>query len=165
MPFQRRYDTIGRRFIVDRDLTGPQKPVVFTGTVKSEDGTIIGTSDTIDIPPATPVQVNLPSPFEPIIDANNRITPSWWKFLNELYQRTGGINDNVNQVPTIALGGVTTATLITTGNAPTVEIDHIRMVGSTSMAFTGTAPTVQITHIRMPGTDALIFTGNIPVVP
>lgn len=164
MPFNRVYDLSEREYVIDRDLTGPPKPIVHTGTVKGEDGTIIGSSDTIDIPPATPVKVNLPSPYEPIIDANNRITPSWWKFLNELYQRTGGITDNINKVLTTVLGGVSTDALIFTGNVPTVEIDHIRMVGTVSMAFTGTVPTVEIDHIRTPTTQAMIFTGNVPTV-
>jgi len=143
MPFQRRYNEPTDDFVIDRNLTSNPKVTVHTGTVKAVDGSIVADSTTLAIPPATPIQVNLPSPFEPVVDLRTgKISASWWKFLNELYLRTGGINDNVNGIPTTVLGAGATVAL----------------------AFTGAAPVVNITHNKIPATASLSFTGNIPTV-
>ena len=163
MPFQRIFDPDTSEFIIDRDLTGPPKPVVLTGTTKAEDGTIVATSDTIVVPPATPVQVNLPSPFEPIIDANGRITPNWWKFLNELYQRTGGNQDNIIKISTTWIVAGSPDALIFTGAAPSVEIDHIRQVGTASITTTGATPTIG--HFIDVPVGSILFAGKIPTIP
>jgi hypothetical protein len=142
MAFNRRWDEDRREYIVDRDLTGPPKPAAETGTVVAADGSVVAQSDTINITPATPVNVNLPSPNEPIITADGKINHHWWRFFNELYLRTGGVVDNINRVPTAAVGSGTTDALVFTGNAPVVKTPVVVTMG---------AP------------DALTTTGNIPV--
>lgn len=145
MPFYRRWDTETRTYVVDRNVTGPPKPNPSTGTTVADSGNVIARASgtpSVDVPPATPVQVNFPGPNEPMVDARGIITARWWRFFDELYHRTGGVYDNINRVPTTLLGAGSAGSLAITGYAPTVEIDHIRDVGLGSVTITGYAPTI-----------------------
>jgi hypothetical protein len=146
MPFQRRWSEVERDFVVDRDLTGPPRPAPSTGTVKAEDGSIVADSSTISIPPATPVNVTLPSPLEPVIGQDGMITHRWWRFLNELYLRTGGVQDNINRVPTSLLGVGSPALLTIVGAAPSAEISVTEVPGSGSLTLSGIAPSAFTQH-------------------
>lgn len=143
MPFQRRWDAEAGEPIVDRTLTGPPPPPE-TGTTTQEDGTVIVANQNIQpqIPPATPVTVNFPGPNEPVVGLNGLMSPRWWRFFDELYRRTGGVVDNINKAPVVYLTVGAPAELSFTGYAPSVEITHIRDVGTGSVSFTGFAPTI-----------------------
>ncbi|KKL72060.1 hypothetical protein LCGC14_2088690 [marine sediment metagenome] len=148
--------------VIDRTQTGPPAPSPQTGTVRAEDGSIVADSATIDIPRATPVFVNQPSPFEPVIDAEGRITPRWWRFLDQLYRRTGGVVDNINRVPTTLLGADASSTVAVTiaGIAPSAEITHIRAVGTASITVTGGSIVVN----PLPLTGSMTITSEAPIV-
>lgn len=142
MPFNKRWDPLTDDYIVDRDLTGPPKSSAETGTVRSADGTIVADSSTISITPPTPISVDLPSPNDPIVGPDGRINHRWWRFLNQLYLRTGGVVDNINRVPTTTVGSGTTAALAITGSAPTLAYDWVDKPSVGSMTITGAAPTI-----------------------
>jgi hypothetical protein len=147
--------------IVDRTQTGPPKPSPSTGTVRAEDGSIVADSSTIRILPPTPVNVDLPSPFEPVIDTTTgKITPRWWRFLDQLYRRTGGVIDNINRVPTQLLGAGSVDALAFTGIVPTVNEDHIRQVGIGSVTATGGPVVVN----PVPSLGSLTLTGEVPTL-
>ncbi len=149
--------------VIDRTFTGPPAPSPQTGTVRAEDGSIVADSATIEIPRATPVFVNQPSPFEPVIDAEGRITPRWWRFLDQLYRRTGGVVDNINRVPTQLLGTGSSASMTITGAAPArVDIHHIRAVGTATMTVAGAVPSLPTTFISVP-VGSMALTGELPV--
>ena len=143
--FNRRYDTDTGDYVIDRTQTGlPTAPS--TGTIVSTDGSVVAISADVVIAPATPVKVNLPGPNEPVVDSRGRMNPRWWRFLNELYRRTGGPIDNINRVPTTLLGTGTAASLTFTGAAPTIAVTTNNQVFPTvgSVAITGFAPTAVV---------------------
>lgn len=166
---------------IDRTQTGPPAPSPQTGTVRAEDGSIVADSATIEIPRATPVFVNQPSPFEPVIDAEGKITPRWWRFFDQLYRRTGGVVDNINRVPTSLLGAssASTVAMTITGAAPSLSWTQA-MGAPASMSISGAAPTVSILISApvgsmvitggavkvnpIPSVGSLTLTGNIPTV-
>ncbi len=160
MPFNRTHPNGAP--VIDRTQTGPPAPSPQTGTVRAEDGSIVADSATIEIPRATPVFVNQPSPFEPVIDAEGRITPRWWRFFDQLYRRTGGVVDNINRVPTVLLGADAASTVAVTiaGIAPSAEITHIRAVGTAGITVTGGSIVVN----PLPLTGSLTLTGAAPTV-
>jgi len=158
MPFNRTHPN--GEPVIDRTQTGPPAPSPQTGTVQSEDGSIVSDSATIDIPRATPVFVNQPSPFEPVIDANGKITPRWWRFFDQLYRRTGGVVDNINRTPTTLLGSGSPAALVFAGIIPTAEIVHTRQIGLGSITATGGSIVVN----PIPSLASLTLTGNVPTV-
>jgi len=160
MPFQQEYDRVTRTKRPNRDRTGPPPPPE-TGTVRAADGTIVADSATIDIPPPTPVNVDQPSPSEPLIDGMGRITPRWWRYLDQIYRRTGGVVDNINRVPTSLLGPdfASTVAMTLTGQAPTIL--NPTTVSAGSMAITGTTPSVLL---RTPPSASLTLTGNVPTI-
>jgi hypothetical protein len=109
-----------------------------------EDGTIIVANQTIQpqIPPARPGTVTFPVPNEPLVGKDGRITPRWWRFLDELYRRTGGVVDNINKVPVFYLRP-STVSLVITGYAPTVlNPDDIRTPSTASVTLTGQDVTI-----------------------
>lgn len=148
MAFQRRWDPDTGDYIVDRDLTGPPVPAPQTGTTQQVDGSIIVANQTItpSVAPATPVQVTLPGPNEPIIDQSGRINPHWWRFFIELYQRTGGINDNINKAPVTYLPTGVADALSITGAAPTISVttNNTAVMSTGSTTITGYIPVVSI---------------------
>lgn len=146
MPFQREFDATTGQFGPNRNRTGPPKPTAQTGTVVGPDGSIIADSSSIDIVPATPIDVQFPGPNVRVIDDRGIMNPHWYRFLSQLWLRTGGEQDNINRVPTTVAGGSssTTVAVTFTGNAPTVEIDHFRAVSKGSLGFTGIAPTITV---------------------
>ena len=155
MPFQRRWDEQSQEWVIDRDLTGPPPPPS-TGTIKAEDGSIVADSTTVSIPPATPVTVDQPSPFEPVIDANRKITPRWWRFFDQLYRRTGGVVDNINRVPATLLGSGGTVAMTITGAAPSLSWTQA-MGAPANMTITGAAPSLLL---RMPAAGSMGITGG-----
>jgi len=164
MPFYERFDERTGEPIVDRTQTGPPAPSPSTGTVRAEDGSIVADSATITIPPATPVRVDQPSPFEPVIDSEGRISPRWWRFFDQLYRRTGGVVDNINRVPTRLLGAGSVDALALTGAAPSAEIDEIVVMSVGSMTATGlTAQPAHSNPIEAPGTGSMTISGETPI--
>ena len=136
MPFHREWDREAGEYTINRERTGPL-PVPQTGTTVQEGGAVIFANQAVTpaVPPPTPVQVNFPGPNEPIVGPNGLITPRWWRFLDELYRRTGGPVDNINKQPLVYLPPDTDA-LVLSGKAPTLEISHgpEMSVGSISIA-------------------------------
>lgn len=163
MPFYRTHPN--GEPVIDRTRTGPPAPSPQTGTARAEDGSIVADSATIEIPRSTPVNVDQPSPFDPVIDANGRITPRWWRFFDQLYRRTGGVVDNINSVPTVLLGAsaASTVAMSVTGAAPArVDIHHIRAVGTATMTVAGATPSLPTTFISVP-VGSMSLTGELPV--
>ena len=142
--FNRRYDTDTADYVIDRTQTGlPTAPS--TGTIISTDGSVVAISADVVIAPATPVKVNLPGPNEPVVDSRGRMNPRWYRFLTELYTRTGGPVDNINRTAAV-LGGTVMApdALAFTGYAPTINASNIYIMPLGSAAFTGYAPTAVV---------------------
>ncbi len=163
MPFNRTHPN--GEPVIDRTQTGPPAPSPQTGTLRAEDGAIVADSATIEIPRATPVFVNQPSPFEPVIDAEGKITPRWWRFFDQLYRRTGGVVDNINRVPTTLLGASSASTVAMTiaGKIPLVS-KLLSLGAPASMSISGAAPTVSIL-ISAPVGSMVITGGAVKVNP
>lgn len=140
MPFHRIYDNSGE-LIVDRTLTGVPPPPE-PGVAQTDGGAIVGSEADITIKPGTFVRVTLPGPRERMIDDNGFISPRWYRFLQELYRRTGGVNDNVNWTGHQRDLGIPSATATFTGAAPSVAITHIRVTSAGSATFSSEAPTL-----------------------
>ena len=165
MVFNREWSQDEGAYVTNRDRTGPPIPAPQTGTVVAEDGSVVAQSATINITPATPVHVNLPSPNEPIITADGKINHRWWRFFNELYLRTGGVVDNINRVPTSLLGAGSHGQLAFTGYAPSVELTHIRQMPTGSLGFTGLVAEPAISSpVEAPLVGSIAFTGYIPTI-
>jgi len=158
MPFNRKW--ADGAYVVDRSRTGAPPPPE-PGTVVEADGTVVADSATIDIPPATPVKVNLPGPGERIIDERGNLTPRWRRFFEELYRRTGGINDNINRATRVLVGAGSTDALIITGNAPSIGIDEIVPAVVGSMVVSGTTPTATLSG---PTTASISISGETPTI-
>jgi hypothetical protein len=107
MPFHREWED--GKYIFNRNRTGPLPPPE-TGTTVQEGGAVIYANQAVTpaVPPSTPVKVNFPGPNEPIVGPNGLITPRWWRFLDELYRRTGGPVDNINR-PEMSVGSISIA--------------------------------------------------------
>jgi len=165
MPFQREWDPDVDTYVINRDNTGPPKPTVLTGTIKAEDGAIVADSTTVTVPPATPVKVTLPGPNEPVIDSQGRLNPRWWRFFNELYQRTGGITDNINRSPTSLLGAGTADALALAGVAPTLKIDPGPEMSLGTLSLAGSAPETALSSpVEAPLVGTLTLTGAAPTL-
>lgn len=144
MPFNREWDPDTGGFERNDDRTGPPPPPE-TGTTVQDDGAVIVANQNVtpQIAPATPVTVNFPGPNEPIVGQNGLISPRWWRFLDELYRRTGGIVDNINKAPATYLTAGAPDSLLLSGAAPTVSVtDNIRTPSTASLSTTGFIPTV-----------------------
>jgi hypothetical protein len=166
MTFKRIWDYDEERYVIDRELTGPPKPVPETGTIRAADGAIVADSTTVSIPPPTPIEVKFPGPREPVLDGNGNMTPRWYRFYKELYLRTGGPVDNINRVPTTTIGsGVTPTELTLAGAAPSVEIDHFRAVGVGTLSVSPTTPAPdESSPTRSPSTASITVTGAAPTI-
>jgi hypothetical protein len=140
--FQKRWDPDLEDYISDRTLTGPPKAAPETGTTVQDDGVVIVADQNVqpDVPPVTPVTVSFPGPNEPIVGKNGLITPRWWRFLDELYRRTGGVNDNINRAPSYYRWVNSTVALSLAGAAPSVKIDPGPEMSVGSIALTGQTP-------------------------
>lgn len=137
MPFHREWDRGSGTYTINRDRTGPVPPPE-TGVTQQDEGVVIVANQAVqpDVPPATPVKVNFPGPNEPIVGANGMITPRWWRFLDELYRRTGGVVDNINKAPNVWLPP-SSDTLVLSGVAPTVVVSNNAAVSVRSVSITG----------------------------
>jgi hypothetical protein len=165
MAFQRRWDEEVQQYVVDRDLTGPPKPAAETGTVVSQDGTIVAHSETVAITPATPVNVDLPSPNEPLVMSDGRINHHWWRFFNQLYLRTGGVQDNINRTPTTLLGAGSVDALVLSGKLPTIQ--HNRVSAPTTGTVTVSGKTAQpalSSPVEAPSVGSITITGAAPTI-
>jgi hypothetical protein len=160
MPFQREWDRESKTYIINRDRTGAPKPVPSTGTAQATDGTIIADSVNLDVPPATPIRVTIPGINETVVDSRGRMSPRWWRFFEELYRRTGAIEDNINSTERLLGGGTTTGSMAFTGAAPVISRFVDLPVGSAS--FTGIAPSIVVGQ-TVP-VASLTFTGNVPTI-
>lgn len=160
MPFQREWRQVngGYELVPNRDRTGYPRPVPETGLVVEEDGVIALANQNVrpDIPPATPVQVNLPGPNEPLVLSNGRINPRWWRFFDELYRRTGGPVDNINRAPTTYVGNSTPDALALAGIAPTVKIDPGPEMKLGTVTLAGQS--VKLHGVMEPGTATMTIT-------
>jgi len=166
MPFQRYWDAELQAYVPNRSATGPPKPSAETGTVTAEDGSVVSSSATINITPATPIHVNLPSPNEPIVMADGRINHHWWRFFNELYLRTGGVLDNINRTPREVVGSGTTVALITTGQAPTIGIAEVVVAVTGTLSLTGQSEQPALSSpVEAPSTGSISITGQAPTIP
>lgn len=164
MVFNRVWDSETDGYIIDRTNTGVPPPPS-TGTTTAEDGAIVSSSATVKIRPPTPVQVNLPGPSEPVIDSMGRMNPRWYRFLTELYTRTGGPIDNINRVPTTVLGAGTSDALVFTGVAPVAWITPIRLTGVGTLSLTGSiAEPALSSPVEAPQLGSLSVTGYAPEV-
>jgi len=124
MPFNRRYDESRGEWIVDRTLTGPPPPPS-TGTTVAEDGAVVADSATVTVVPSKIIPVTMPGPREPVLDATGIMAPRWRRFFEELYRRTGALEDNVNGLTDKdTAGSGTTATATIASTAPTVVHSH-----------------------------------------
>lgn len=141
MPFYQE-TTIDGEIVYNRDRTGPPKPKANTGTTTAEDGSVVSFSTTVKILPATPINVDLPNPNEPLVGKDGRINHHWWRFLNQLYLRTGGSEDNINRVPTTLIGSGTVDSLNIASAAPTVGMNWVVSPTIDSLATASNAPTV-----------------------
>jgi len=143
MAFKRRWDSDIEDFVIDRTITGPPPPPN-AGITQTETGNIVGDASGFVVPPATPIKVTLPGPRELVLDAKGCMSEHWWRFFEELYRRTGWIEDNVNNASRSigGTGALDPAPLSLATAAPTVEITHNKSVPSVSMTITGVAPTV-----------------------
>ena len=163
MPFQRRYDRDAQAYIVDRNLTGAPKPVPSTGQAQTADGSIVGAAANTDIPPATPIPVSIPGINEPLTDSRQIMTPRWWRFFEELYRRTGAIEDNINSVELILGSSATTIALSLIGIAPSAEISVTEVPSAGSLALTGAAPSIVVGQTVPAG--SLTLAGTVPTIP
>lgn len=165
MPFLRRWDPDTQTRIADRTLTGPAKPSAETGTIAKTDGTVIVANQNVQpsVPPSTPVNVILPSPNEPIIGKDGKINHNWWRFFNQLYLRTGGVIDNVNQVhTTYAISGGVDA-LAFTGTTPTIDIEEIAVPTVGSITVTGLSEEPALSSpVEAPSIGSITITGLEP---
>ncbi len=147
MPFHRRWDSSHGEYFVDRNETGAPPPPE-TGTTVQGDGVVVVANQTLQpqVPPATPVTVTFPGPNEPLVLKDGRIAPRWWRFLDELYRRTGGVVDNINKAPVTYLPTGAPASLVLSGYAPTVSVTtNVKEFPTTgSLGITGFAPTVTV---------------------
>lgn len=139
MPFNRRWED--DEYIIDRTLTGPPPPPS-TGKTQTAAGIIVGDASGISIPPATPIRVTIPGPREAVLDSQNCLTPRWRRFFEELYRRTGALEDNINSTDRYVGGSTTAVAMSLTTYAPTVQIAHSKEVPTATLALTGIAPTV-----------------------
>ena len=163
MPFHREWDRASGSYTINRDRTGPAPPPE-TGTTAKEDGTVIVANQNVtpSIPPSTPVPVNFPGPNEPIVGANGMITPRWWRFLDELYRRTGGVQDNINKIHTTYLFP-TTSSMVLSGQSVTIDrtIFIYEFPSTASVAMTGQATYPYTSSpVRSPDTVSVALTGQ-----
>jgi hypothetical protein len=149
VPFYREYDPVEEAYFINRGRTGPSvvpQPGVVqtnTGIVVGADTNVVGQTNVI-LQPDVAVKVTMPGPREPVIDARGVMAPRWRRFFEELYRRTGALEDNVNAAEfALAGSGVsTTGSLAFTGAAPTVNITHIRGMSLGSATLTGQDVTI-----------------------
>lgn len=158
MPFFRRQLNGGKT--PDRTITG-QLPPPEPGVAQTEDGMIVGsTDDPSGIKAGTQVKVGLPGPREPVIDSLGYMSPHWYRFLQELYRRTGATRDNVNFVPGFRKLPLNPFSLALAGIAPSAEIVHIRQMGAGSLSITGSISSTG----PEPSVGALNLSGQAPTV-
>ena len=166
MPFHKVWNPVTGTKVTNRDQTSPPPPPE-TGLATEADGTVIlaNQNTTPNIPPATPITVTFPGPNEPMVLPNGMISPRWWRFLNELWRRTGGYQDNINKISSIYFFP-TSGSLVLSGVAPTINIAEIGAPSTVSVAMTGQA-TYPFTSspVRSPDTASVTTTGAAPTVP
>ena len=139
MPFQNVWDPDTGQKAPNRNYTGPPK-APDPGTTQTSSGVIVGSSADVSIPPATPVEVNPFGPREPVLSKDGSMNPRVYRFLMELWRRTGGYQDNINRGDRDIAGSSTTGSLSLTGYAPTVTVFISPTAGS--LGITGNAPTI-----------------------
>ena len=138
MPFNRKFDEFEGDYIIDRTLTGPP-PTPNTGTTVSDSGIVIADSANVAIPPSKTIPVTMPGPREPVLDASGIMAPRWRRFFEELYRRTGALEDNVNGLTDRELGGAGIAIdpIAISGIAPTVVQGIVKAPSTVSITATG----------------------------
>lgn len=152
MPFNREYRKPNGEpagYYVNRDRTGPPVPPQ-PGVVQTNTGIVVG-SDTsqagptnVVLQPDKEIPVTIPGPREKVIDAQGNMSPRWRRFFEELYRRTGFVDDNVNAAEFTFSGSSTAGAIGLTGYAPSIDIQELSSVFVGSASFTGYAPTVTV---------------------
>ena len=138
MPFHKEYEYTDEGYVarVNRTRTGPPVPPS-TGTTVAATGNVVADSADVTIKPSKIIKVTIPGPREPVLNASGIMAPRWRRFFEELYRRTGALEDNVNALTDRDLGGSTSGAIALSGIAPTLI--HNRVAASTtgSIAITG----------------------------
>ena len=160
MVFFREWDETEKSYKINRDRTGPP-PAPETGKTVTTDGTVVGDSSGVSIPPPTPIKVNLPGPNEPVIDARGMLTPRWRRFIEELYRRTGAYEDNINSVDRDVGSTSTTGSLAITGYAPLAKEDHYISPSTASVAISSSAITAVVSN--SPAAASLSISSEAPI--
>jgi hypothetical protein len=138
VPFNREYRPANggpEGYYINRDRTGP--PVIPSTGTTVESGAVVADSSVVAIVPSKVIPVTMPGPREPVLNASGIMAPRWRRFFEELYRRTGALEDNVNGLTDRDVGLGTTGALAFTGAAPTVNITHIRGMSLGSATLTG----------------------------
>ena len=139
MTFNRVYDDDTQTYVIDRTLTGPPPPPS-TGTTVAASGAVVADSTEVAIRPSKIVKVTIPGPRERVINARGEMNQSWRRFFEELYRRTGYLEDNVNGLTDRDLGTSTSGATVISGNAPTIIHDRAAAPTTGSIALTGETP-------------------------
>ena len=142
MPFNREWDDGIAEYTINRDRTRPPTPPS-TGTTVASTGAVIADSTEVTVRPSKVIKVTIPGPREKVINARGEMNQSWRRFFEELYRRTGYIEDNVNGLTDRTLAGNTAAAV--------------------AIAITGNAPTVLHTRLAAPSTGSIAITGETPI--
>jgi hypothetical protein len=139
MPFNREYILTdeGYQPTINRERTGPPvRPE--TGTAVGTEGAVIADSVDVFIAPSKIIPVTMPGPREPVLDASGIMAPRWRRFFEELYRRTGALEDNVNGLANRELGGAGIAidAVVISGSAPTIIHDRVAVPSTGSAGIT-----------------------------
>ena len=136
MPFNREWDDGIAEYTINRERTGPPTPPS-TGTTVASTGAVIADSTEVTVRPSKVIKVTIPGPRERVINARGEMNQSWRRFFEELYRRTGAIEDNVNGLTDRDLGTGTSGAAVISGNAPTVLHTKLAAPSTGSIAITG----------------------------
>jgi hypothetical protein len=169
MPFNREYrhangDPEG--YFVNRDRTGPPVPPQ-PGVLQTETGIVVGADTTLVGPATTVLQpdkaipVTIPGPREPVLDATGIMAPRWRRFFEELYRRTGALEDNINAAAFgVDASSDFTGAIAITGNAPTIIHNRVAAPATVSVGITEQA--VKLHGVMAPDTGTITITESTP---
>jgi hypothetical protein len=136
MPFYREWDVDTNDYIINRNRTGPPEPPDTGTTVES--GAVVADSSTVTVRPNKTIKVTIPGPREPVLNASGIMAPRWRRFFEELYRRTGALEDNVNKLTIDASGESSLPDdLVLAGQIPTLTQDRVAAPSTASITITG----------------------------
>ena len=164
MPFNREYELAGDAYetIINRTRTGPPTPPS-TGTTVVEAGNVVADSTTVAIRPSKTIKVTMPGPREPVLNASGIMAPRWRRFFEELYRRTGALEDNVNGLADKDLGGsgLTPDALALAGKIPTLARSWAMRPGTAGTTIAGNLVYV---NTALPLTASTALAGSVPTL-